>query len=347
MREEMQMAYQTFQVNKTGSTLNVTFNPPFAKPPIVIVTSSMMGATRMDSVETVTAISTTGATIVSGNNASNYFVNVLAIDVDDQSVNGVPVIAGSAQKTGHNVNIPLTQPPLPSVNLVSPFWQGSNGAVGGVETVTAETSSGITVGSGNAASNYFTEYLDVAPSDSAGVQAGIVNKQGTVQRVYFTRQWLTPPYVFVSPWYTSGVGNVEFITAVTDAYFEVTSGNSASNYFVSWLAVPGPNASFSPPTGAYTVTVNDGGVTTQGTLTLTVLPGSGRLAPTAMWAHPSTSTPVEVPVGWDGTNLTWIGSGHIYGPGTWNGSQFSGSFQHRNGHRGKRTNGAWTAAQHK
>ena len=339
------MAYQTFQLNKTGSTVNVTFNPPFAKPPVVIVTSSLMGGTRMDGVETVTAISTTGATIVSGNSASNYFVNVLAIDVDDQTMNGLPVIAGSAQKTGSNLTIQMALPPLPSVNMVSPFWQGSNNGVGSVETVTGETSAGITVTSGNSGSNYFAEYLNVATSDSAGMQTGIVNKQGTVQRVYFTRQWLNPPYVFVSPWFTSGVGNVEFITAVTDSYFEVTSGNHASNYFVSWIAVPVPNAPFSPPSGVYSVTVNDGGVTTQGTLTVAVLAGSGQLAPTAMWAHPSTSSPVEVPVGWDGTNLTWIGSGHIYGPGTWNGSQFTGNFQHRNGHRGKRTNGGWTAVQ--
>jgi hypothetical protein len=345
----MQMAYQTFQLNKTGATLNVNFNPPFAKPPVVIVTSSMMGATRMDAVETVTAISPNGATIVSGNQGSNYFVNVLAIDVDSQSVNGLPVIAGSAPKTGANVSIQMAQPPLPSVNMVSPFWQGSNNGVGNIETVTGETSAGITVTSGNAAaSNYFAEYLNVATSDSAGVQTGIVNKQGTVQRVYFTRQWLNPPYVFVSPWYTSGVGNVEFITAVTDSYFEVTSGNHASNYFVSWIAVPPPNANFTPPSGGYSVSVNDGTATTQGTLALTTLPG-GALAPTAMWAHPSTDTPIEVPVTWDGNNLTWLGSGHVYGPGAWNQSQgqFSGNFQHRNGHRGKRSSGAWTASQKK
>ncbi|HEY3770933.1 MAG TPA: hypothetical protein VGN44_19825 [Candidatus Angelobacter sp.] len=337
------MAYQTFQLNKTGPTLNVTFNPPFAKPPVVIVTSSLMGGTRMDSVETVTAISTTGATIVSGNQASNYFVNVLAIDVDSQSVNGLPVIAGSAPKTGNNLNIQMSQPPLPSVNLVSPFWQGSNGGVGGVETVIAETSSGTTVTSGNmAASNYFAEYVNAALNVTAGVQAGIVNKQGTVQRVYFTRQWLTPPYVFVSPWYTSGVGNVEFITAVTDTYFEVTSGNHASNYFVSWMAVPGPNANFTPPAGPYGVTVNDGSAQMQATLTLTVFPG-GALAPTAMWANPSTATPSEVPVSWDGRSLTWMGADHVYGPGVWNGSQFAGNYQHKNGYRGKRTNGNWTA----
>jgi hypothetical protein len=339
----MQMAYQTFQLNKTGTTLNVTFNPPFAKPPVVIVTSSLMGGTGMNNVETVTAISTTGATIISGNQASNYFVNVLAIDVDSQSVNGLPVIAGSAPKTGNSVNIPLTQPPLPSVNLVSPFWQGSNGGVGGVETVAAEASSGITVTSGNAAaSNYFAEYVNAALSASAGVHAGIVNKQGTVQRVYFTRQWLAPPYVFVSPWYTSGVGSVEFITAVTDTYFEVTSGNHASNYFVSWMAVPVPNANFTPPAGTYGVTVNDGSAQTQATLTLTVFPG-GNLAPTAMWANPSTATPSEVAVSWDGRNLTWMGADHVYGPGVWNGSQFTGNYQHKNGYRGKRTNGTWTA----
>ena len=338
------MAYQTFQLNKTGNILQVSFSPAFNRPPIVIVTSSMMGATRMDNVETVVAISTTGATIVSGNQGSNYFVNVLAIDVDSQSINGLPVMVGSAQKAGDILPIGLTLPPLPSINLLSPLWQGSNGGVGYVDTLTAETATGITVVSGNHAPNYYSQYVNASLSSSAGVQAGIVNKQGTVQRVYFTRPWLTPPYVFVSPWYSSGVGNVEFITAVTDNYFEVTSGNMASNYFVSWLAVPVPNANFAPPAGTYTVTVNDGGTQTQGTLVLTVLPG-GALAPTAMWTHPTTATPVEVAVAWQNGSLTWMGTDHVYGPGAWNGTQFNGDFGRNPGRKGKRGNGSWTATQ--
>jgi hypothetical protein len=346
------MAYQVFQLNKTGTSLTVTFNPPFAKPPVVIVTPSLIGGSSMDHVETVTAISTTGATIVSGNSGANYFVNVLAIDVDSQSINGVSVIAGSALKNVPSLHIPLVAPPWPSANLLSSFWSGSTSEVGTEDTLSLEDSSSITVVSPNQSSTYYTEYVNIALTDSAGVRSGIVNKLGQTQRVYFTSPWLNPPLVFVSPWWngsTGGVGQKEFISNIDVNYFDVMSGNSAANFFLSWVAVPTPNAPFLNSGGVYDVAIDDQSVVTHGTLTLSTLPtsgsGFGALAPTGTWVSPTVNRPVEVEVTWDGTRLTWMGNEHVYGPGVWNGTQFAGNFRPRRGGTRKKSNGNWVATK--
>ena len=336
------MAYQVFQVNKTGSTATVTFNPPFANPPVVIVMSSLIGGSSMGSVETVTAISTTGATIISGNQAPNYWVNVLAIDVDSPRINELPVLVGSVPKTASTLQIPLSHDaPLPSVNLLSPFWIGSSQGVSDVDTLTDESDGGITVVSGNAAtSGYNTQYLNAALCADAGAQTGIVNKQGTIQRVYFTRSWPYPPIVFVSPWWNggSGVGAKEFIREVTTDYFDVMSGNNAQNYFDCWLAVPTPNNAF--PTnlaGNWEVTI-DGLSPNTGALTLSIL-SNGTLSPTATWNH--TAGAQDVAVGWAQNQLSWVGPDHVY-TGRLAGDVFNGTYCHPGRKRGS---GNWTARQ--
>ena len=42
--------------------------------------------------------------------------------------------------------------------------------------------------------------------------------------------------VVVSPNYRSGVGGIETISSVQSDRFQVTSGNAAPEYFVSWMA---------------------------------------------------------------------------------------------------------------
>ena len=126
------------------------------------------------------------------------------------------------------------------MNLLSSLYVGSSGSVGSIDTVIAEDDSSITVMSGNAGATTFTQYLNTVPCAYEGVQAGIANKQGGLLRVYFQSPWESPPIVFASPWLDGGgqgVGSIETVSTVTNSYFEIASGNSAQNYFVSWLAI--------------------------------------------------------------------------------------------------------------
>jgi hypothetical protein len=183
-------------------------------------------------------------TISSGNQGDHYFVNVLAVDANAQSLDGLPISVGSVAKTGSAVSV-LVAPPKPSANLLTAYYPGQSG-VGYVETVTSEDFSGdggtgITINSGNsAAQGYSVNYLSAAPGAIGGVEAGIVNKNGGLQRVYFSKPFEVPPIVLLSPWYDNGgsVGQVDTISNVTTTYFDIASGNAGANFFVSWVAVP-------------------------------------------------------------------------------------------------------------
>jgi hypothetical protein len=237
--------YQAYSVSKTSGTLVVPFNVPFATPPIVFLTPYYQGQNReVGSVEAVVSVSTTSVTISSGNQGDHYFVNVLAVDAKAQSLDGLPISVGSVAKTAGAVSV-LVSPPKPSANLVTAYYPGQSG-VGYVETVTSEDFSenggtGITINSGNSAGEgYFVNYLSAAPSAIGPVEAGIVNKNGGLQRVYFSKPFQTPPIVLLSPWYDNGggVGQVDTISNVTTSYFDLASGNQGTNFFVSWVAVP-------------------------------------------------------------------------------------------------------------
>jgi hypothetical protein len=58
--------------------------------------------------------------------------------------------------------------------------------------------------------------------------------------VKFKREFAEPPTVLLTPyWEGQGaqVGNFETLDKVTHEGFKATSGNSAENYYVSWVAI--------------------------------------------------------------------------------------------------------------
>jgi hypothetical protein len=87
---------------------------------------------------------------------------VLPGDPFDQLIQG-----GSVNKPPGVVEIPIQFQVAYSstpVVLLTPFWEGQNSQVlGGVETLTAVSTTGFTLVSGNAAPNYYVMWLAVGP----------------------------------------------------------------------------------------------------------------------------------------------------------------------------------------
>lgn len=73
---------------------------------------------------------------------------------------GTNVQAGSALKNSTTITINFHTPfaTVPIV-VISPFWQGSAGGVGVSETITAISTAQFTVASGNAAPNYYVNWI--------------------------------------------------------------------------------------------------------------------------------------------------------------------------------------------
>lgn len=229
--------------------VNVVFNTPFSEPPVVILTPFWENSNgAVGGIPTVTSITNTGCTIVSNNHATaDYFVNVLAIDMSTQKIDALMVAVGSVLK--ENVTVKVAYPnQFQSVNpvtLLTSFWNGSTGPVGNIDTLDQSSNKASTIVSNNKASNYFTNYvtIDLGSGNQGGTafETGIVNKTGGgKQRVYFSQPFDVEPTVMLSPWWKDNnaqVGRIETVTKVTTDYFEYTSGNVASNYFVHWMAV--------------------------------------------------------------------------------------------------------------
>jgi hypothetical protein len=239
------MSVQALQVNKTGTTIQLTFATAFSQPPTVIVSPAY--SSPVGNVETVTAISTTGCTIVSGNMAADYIVNVLAVDTSTTAFGSLPMQAGMLNKTSQTVTGESTGGRFSSsdpVTLLTSYWQGSTGGVGFLDTLDDSAATEFSVISGNMAANYYTNFLRANPgvgSESGKtLQAGIANKTGSGElRVYFATPFAAPPVVVLSPWWNdanAGVGRIDTVTQVTRDYFVVNSGNAAPNYFTSWMA---------------------------------------------------------------------------------------------------------------
>ncbi|MES2554930.1 MAG: H-type lectin domain-containing protein [Bacteroidota bacterium] len=233
----------------TPGSLKIKFAQAYATPPVVLLTSYWKGSTAaVSGILTVTNVTTTDCTITSINAASNYYVNMLAIDTNVPAIGTLKANSGSPAKTGNdlevNYNNVLTSPD--PVVLLTPFWNGSSQQVGYVDTLDDSAASECSIVSKNQApSNFFINFaamdLGITTTDNnQTLQNGIVNKLGTTQRVYFTKPFANPPIVMISPWWNDanqGVGLVETVTMVTNTYFEITSGNMAPNYFVNWVAV--------------------------------------------------------------------------------------------------------------
>lgn len=239
------MSVQALQVNKTVATIQITFAAPFSAPPIVILSPSW--DSPVGNVETVTNVTATGCTIVSGNMAADYMVNVLAMDASTGNFGALPLQAGMLNKTAQKVagESPATLfSSADPVTLLTAYWPGSNGGVGYLDTLDDCAASEFGVVSSNSAPQYYVNFLRANPGvGSAGgqtLQAGIANKTGGGElRVYFATPFTTAPVVVISPWWNdanSGVGQNDTVTQVTRDYFVVNSGNAAPNYFTSWMA---------------------------------------------------------------------------------------------------------------
>ena len=246
------MALYITQAQRTSDPISVTFPAPFKQPPVVLVTPFWKGqGEAVGSIETVTSVSSKDCNISSANQASNYYLNVLAIDSQETSIGSLGIYAGVKAK----IQAGLTTMDFPArlksndpVALLAPQWTSP---VAFTEYLVTSAASEIQTYSQNMASGgaYSIEYLTADRGASAfqkplskytQIETGTYNKTGSgTFRVYFQSPFSAPPVVFLSSWWNgtqSTLGSIETVSDVTKEYFDAISGNSQSNYFVNWMA---------------------------------------------------------------------------------------------------------------
>ena len=241
------------QQQRTSDPILVNFPTPFEHAPAVLVTPFWKGAGgSVGLIETVlTPITTDACKISSGNQASNYWVNVLAIDPIETAIGILGINAGVQAKMQAGQTTINFADPLKSndpVVLLAPQWTNP---VGHTECLVGSAASEISTYSQNMAPGgaYSIEYLAADRGASSfqdsmtaftQIETGTYNKTGSgIYRVYFQSPFSLPPVVFLSPWWNGTQGNlgsIETILDVTNEYFDAISGNAASNYFVNWMA---------------------------------------------------------------------------------------------------------------
>jgi hypothetical protein len=257
------MSIYITQQQRTSDPILVNFLAPFEEPPVVLVTPFWKGEGKsVGSIETVLTPITTGACkISSGNQAPNYWVNVLAIDLKElglaisadgkRSIGKLGINAGVQAKMQAGQTTINFADPLKSndpVVLLAPQWTSP---VGYTECLVGSAASEISTYSQNMAPGgaYSIEYLAADRGASSfqdsttsftQLETGTCNKTGSgIYRVYFQSPFSAPPVVFLSSWWNGTQGNlssIETLLDVTDEYFDAISGNAASNYFVNWIA---------------------------------------------------------------------------------------------------------------
>jgi hypothetical protein len=256
--------YITQQQRTSGDPILVNFPTPFAQPPAVLVTPFWQGEGKsVGSVETVlTPITADACKISSGNQASNYWVNVLAIDPTETELGILGIDAGVHAKMQAGQTTVNFADPLKSndpVVLLAPQWTSP---VGYTECLVASAASEISTYSQNMAPGgaYSIEYLAADRGASSfqvsngsaistgrdsttgltQIETGTDNKTGSgIYRVYFQSPFSKPPVVFLSSWWNGTQGNlgsIETLLDVTNEFFDAISDNVAANYFVNWMA---------------------------------------------------------------------------------------------------------------
>jgi hypothetical protein len=225
----------------------------FDHTPAVLVTPFWRG--QGESVESIETVLTTNLTdeckITSGNEATNYWVNILAIEPTLTSIGTLGINAGvQAKMKAGQVTVNFADPLKSNdpVVLLAPQWTAT---VGYTESLVASAASEISTYSQNMAPGgaYAIEYLAAdrgassfqdATTTFTQVETGTCNKTGSGSyRVYFQSPFTQPPVVFLSSWWngTQGtLGSIETLVDVTTEYFDAISGNADSNYFVNWMA---------------------------------------------------------------------------------------------------------------
>jgi hypothetical protein len=249
------------QQQRTSDPISVNFPTAFEQPPVVLVTPFWKGEGKsVGSVETVLSpVTTSACKITSGNQDSNYWVNVLAIgpgdngpavSVGERSVGKLGTNSGVHEKTGAGLTTINFAAPLKSndpVVLLAPQWTAP---VGYTECLVSSAASEISSYSKNSATGgaYSIDYLAADrgassfqdSTDFTQIETGTYNKTGKgTCRAYFQSPFSKPPVVFLSPWWngTQGVlGTIETVLDVTNEYFDAISDNADSNYFVNWMA---------------------------------------------------------------------------------------------------------------
>ena len=90
------MSIYITQQQRTSDPIAVNFPSPFEQAPAVLVTPFWKAqGESVGAIETVlTPVTTNGCKISSGNKASNYAVNILAIDPKDSSIGTLGINAG-------------------------------------------------------------------------------------------------------------------------------------------------------------------------------------------------------------------------------------------------------------
>ena len=244
--------YITSLPRKNGA-IQVNFPSPFEQAPAVLLTSYWKGqGTPVGSVETVLSpVTANGCKISAGNQDSNYFVNVLAIDPKDTVIGTLGIQAGVHAKMVAGQTAINFADPLKSndpVALLAPQWTSP---VGFTEYMVASAASEITTYSQNMATGgaYAIEYLAADRGASSfqdpftgftQMETGTYNKTGSqIYRIYFQSPFSAPPIVFLSPWWNgtqSTLSSIETLVDVTTEYFDAVSGNADPSYFVNWMA---------------------------------------------------------------------------------------------------------------
>lgn len=228
----------------------------FTQAPVVIATAFNKGLGGVGSIVTVTDITIAGCTIIDQNHGNDYYINVLAIEqgTGQFGVGSTQIIAGQKPKEERFLNIPF-DPAFESnspIVLLSPFWNGSTQPIGSIETLDFDSGSKAVVVSNNMLPDYYVNYMAIDRGlDEDCMQAGTVNKTGGgLQRVYFPKPFPksangepVQPIVLLTPWYDQKnihTGHIETLVYSTHEYFEYTSSNAQTDFYVSWVAiVPG------------------------------------------------------------------------------------------------------------
>jgi hypothetical protein len=247
------MSIYITQLPRRNGPIAVNFPSPFESAPTVLVTPYWKGqGTPVGSIETVLSPVTANGCKISGDNqASNYSLNILAIDPKDTLIGTLGVNAGVHAKMVAGQTTINFADPLQSndpVALLAPQWTST---VGFVEYMVASAASEITTYSQNMAPGgaYAVDYLAANRGASSfqdsftgfnQFENGTYNKTGSgMYRIYFESPFVQPPMVFLSPWWNgtqSTVSSIETVVDVTSEYFDAVSGNSGPNYFVNWMA---------------------------------------------------------------------------------------------------------------
>lgn len=126
--------------------------------------------------------------------------------------------------------------------LTTPFWDGSTGPVGGIETVTEVSEMGCKISSSNQASNYYVNVLlagfDTTSMGSLGVRAGHEAQphSGKSTIDFTTHLSSNDPVVLLTPQFSSAVGSVEYLFNSAASEISTFTGNNASTYSYHYLA---------------------------------------------------------------------------------------------------------------